>query len=114
MSWIKYDKKKPKSFEHLFCKFGCLQKMSFNQPLSEYELLRQRNIEERDRMWQEMLLAKAEFNQDLPVKQVRNRVKQASNVNPVVRPLKRSSRLKGMVFMEQTYKMIKFPHEKHL
>ena len=73
--------------------------MSFNQPLSAYELLRQRNIEERDQLWQEMLQAKAECNQELNKKQVRKRVKPASNVNSVVEPLKRSARLKGNILL---------------
>ena len=67
--------------------------MSFELPLSEYELLRLRNIKECEELWQETLQAKAEFSQDWPKKQVKER--RSKTENSVIQPLRRSSRLRG-------------------
>ena len=69
--------------------------MAFVTPLSEYELLRERNIKERESLWQEVLKEKADFSEATNPKQAKARCKKAVSFPGATAPVRRSGRLKG-------------------
>ena len=71
--------------------------MSSTQQLSKYELLRLNNIRERDEMWEDIMKAKAEFNEESSMKSVKKPRKKSIEKTSVGEPSRRSERLKGNV-----------------
>ena len=68
--------------------------MAFKTPLSEYELLRERNIKERESLWQDLVQEKAEVSEAIQPKQRKSSKKSKSYVENSA-PVRRSDRLKG-------------------
>ena len=68
--------------------------MSFPQQLSDYELLREKYIRERKKMFDEVLKAKAEFDLDFKVPSAKKRSKKLPKSILLGEP-RRSLRLQG-------------------